>query len=241
MCLIKRFFFIVGTAQGICIFYCAWLIFFVCEFLSRRHQSFPLSGLNAESSCSVPGVDSFFQLTVDGPTTIANDDSGFEGIQAGEIDILLVSPVNLTSNCAGTVRGVEFCYFEASEMNEEDPVFLLLILEQIDMNFIVQDYIAIPVPSDPNCVGDEDLHCCGTFWLNDTSQFMVPESNFAFGIQSTGTSWAVALSPLGKSIYYLITEERSEFPDDVGDTFSTELLNMFTGHPIFSFVLGRFK
>ena len=129
-------------------------------------------------------------------------------------------------NCSGTVLVVEYCYRGSNgQLGTELLAFTLLTLEQNGRDFRVTDRIEIRTTPLPQiCTGDRFIlpnyqYCCGTTSLNMADHFILPASNFAFGIAIPTTS---SVSLLGHQSLFQVAhyQESQTIIPSVGSTFS---------------------
>ena len=89
-------------------------------------------------------------------------------------------------NCSGTVLAVEYCYRGSTgQLGTELLAFTLLTLEQNGRNFNITDRIEVrTTPHSQICTESFSniQYCCDTTSLNMADHFILPASNFAFGI-----------------------------------------------------------
>ena len=128
-------------------------------------------------------------------------------------------------NCSGTVLAVEYCYRGSNgQLGNELLAFTLLTLEQNSLNFRVTDRIEMrTTPRSQICTGDRFIfpnyqYCCDTTSLNMADHFILPASNFAFGIAISTSS----VSLLGyQSLFQVAHYQESQIIiPSVGSTFS---------------------
>ena len=122
-------------------------------------------------------------------------------------------------NCSGTVSAVEYCYRDGN--GRALPAFTLLILEQNGLNFRITDRIEVrTTPHSQICT--ENLlsiqYCCDTTSLNMADHFILPTSNFAFGIAIPLSS--VSLLGFRSSLQVAHYQVAQTVIPSVGSTFS---------------------
>ena len=134
-----------------------------------------------------------------------------------------IYPVPLTQvNCSGTVSAVEYCYRGSTgQLGTELLAFTLLTLEQNGLNFTITDRIEIrTTPHSQICTGGiaNIQFCCDTTSLNMADHFILPASNFAFGIAIPPSS--VSLLGFRSSLQVAHYQEAQTVIPSVGSTFS---------------------
>ena len=137
-----------------------------------------------------------------------------------------IYPVPSTQvNCSGTVSAVEYCYRGSTgQLGTELLAFTLLTLEQNGRNFRVTDRIDIrTTPHSQICTGYQFIlpnyqYCCDTTSLNMADRFILPASNFAFGIAIPTSS--VSLLGYRSSLQVAHYQEAQTVIPNVGSTFS---------------------
>ena len=125
-------------------------------------------------------------------------------------------------NCSGTVSAVEYCYRGSDgQLGTELLAFTLLTLEQNGLNFRVTDRIEIrTTPHSQICTGSISniQYCCDITSLNMADHFILPVSNFSFGIITPPSS----VSLLGYRRLFQVAhyQESQAIIPSVGSTFS---------------------
>ena len=145
-------------------------------------------------------------------------------------------------SCSGTVSAIGYCYTGSSEQLEtEQLVFTFLTLKQNGLNFTVTDSIEVRArPRSQICSQLRGtLYCCDATSLNMTDHFILPASNFAFGIAIPPSSVRL-LGFNNPSLQVAHYQEAQTVIPSVGSTFSVG--NLVTqGLRLLRFHISKFK
>ena len=152
------------------------------------------SGVDSQQQCSALDAANNLYYFPNLPQLEGNDGTVADAALSGSYSTSFsgrtyIYPVSLTQvNCSGTVSAIKYCYMykgNSRQLGNELLAFTLLTLEQNGLNFRITDRIEVrTTPRSQICTERSSLsqYCCDTTSLNMVDHFILPASNFAYGI-----------------------------------------------------------